>query len=375
MTEVKKQDDIIRYGEESSVMEQLLASKQGFLMPKVGDTVVGKIIGASKNEVHIDIGGVTAGVIRGPEVEDSLGTTDNIKIGDEVSAVVIDLENEMGEIELSFKQASQTKAWQKVTDLMRSGEVVQAEIMDANRGGLMVKVGRMVGFLPVSQLSPEHYPRVEGGDKGKILEILNSYVGMLMPVKVIDVDEAEQKVIVSSKDAWAEKEKDKLTKYKVGDVVEGKVSGVVDFGAFVEFGDGLEGLIHISELAWQRIDDPKTVIKKGDAVKAQVIQVEGTKISLSLKRLQNDPWLKALEKYKVGDVVKGKVLKVNPFGVFVELDKDIHGLCHVSELTSKKIADPREIVKDGDMKEFKVISVEPNDHRLGLSMKALEKAA
>lgn len=359
----------------SSRMDELLSSGKGGTLPQPGDTVTGKVLSASKNEVHIDLGGVASGVVRGPEVEDESGEYDNIKIGNEVSAVVLEQENENGQIELSFKLASHARAWDKLEALVRSGEIVDADIADANRGGLMIKVGKIPGFLPVSQLPPDMYPRVEGGDKNRILAILTGYVGKKVPVKILDVDETDAKLIVSAKDAWAETEKDKLDKYKVGDTVEGNVTGVVDFGAFVEFGEGLEGLVHISEIAWQRIDDPRDYLKRGQRVKAQVIQVDGTKISLSLKRLQIDPWKQAVDKYKVGDVVSGKVLKINPFGVFVELDEEIHGLAHVSELSTKKVDDPHDMVKEGNTYVFKIISIEPNNHRLGLSMKALQREA
>lgn len=364
----------IKQEEAGSLLEQLLSSTQSVALPKVGDTVTAKVLSVSKNEIHLDIGGIASGVVRGREAEDPSGAYENIKIGDDVQAIVVDLENELGEIELSFRQASHQKSWDALYDLMRKAEIVEADVLDANRGGLMIKVGKVGGFLPVSQLAPEFYPRVEGGDKNRILEILSSYIGMQMPVKIIDVGADEERLIVSGKDAWAEQEKDKLALFKVGDTVEGTVTGVVDFGAFMEFGEGLEGLIHISEIAWQRIDNPRDYLKRGQKVKAQIIQVDGTKISLSLKRLLEDPWVKAVEKYKVGDKVKGKILKVNPFGVFVELDKDIHGLAHVSELSTKKVTEPTDIVKEGETHEFQVISVEPSDHRLGLSIKALERA-
>lgn len=259
-------------------------------IPKVGDLVKGKIISLTKAEAHIDMDGLATGIVRGREFFDEANQYKNLKIGDEVTATVIEAENESGEMELSFRFAGHQKAWDELKAYVASGEVVKAKITDANKGGLMVKVGQVAGFLPVSQLATEHYPRVPGGDKNKILERLKTYVGQSFDVKVITADETEDKLIVSEKSVWDEQQKDIIAKYKVGDTVETKVTAVTDFGVFVEFGDRLEGLVHISELAWQRIDDPRDYFKVGDKVKAEIIAVDGSKIFLSFKKLKKDPW-------------------------------------------------------------------------------------
>lgn len=354
-----------------SLMAKLLAEQGELPIPEVGTIIEGKVIAASKNEVHLDIEGVSTGVIRGPELIDESGEYSELKLGDAAQATVMELENENGELELSLRQAGHQKAWDELERLMREEDVVESEIVDANKGGLLVRVGRVPGFLPVSQLTIEHYPRVEGGNKNKILEKLQSYIGDKFRVRVIDVDESDDKMIVSEKAAKQEEHKKIISKYKVGDIVDGRITGVVDFGAFIEFGEGLEGLVHISELAWQRIDNPRDIIKVADEIKAQIISIDDSKISLSIRRLQDDPWVEVVKKYNVGDVVKGKVLKVNPFGAFVELDTDIHGLAHISELSYKKISSPKEVVEIGSDYKFKILTIEPKDHRLGLSMKAL----
>jgi small subunit ribosomal protein S1 len=234
----------------------------------------------------------------------------------------------------------------------------------------MVKVGNVIGFLPVSQLTTENYPRIEGGDKNKILSYLKTFTNKIMRTKIIDVSEKDEKLIVSEKAAWDEKQRAALSGYKVGDKVKGKITGVVDFGAFIEFGEGLEGLIHISELAWQRIDDPKTVVKVGDTVEAEIISLDDTKVSLSMKKLKMDPWQEVAAKYTIGQKVKGKVLKINPFGAFVELDQEIHGLAHISELSDKPIKNPEEVVRAGETYDFRILTIEPKEHRLGLSLRA-----
>jgi small subunit ribosomal protein S1 len=361
--------------EEKTKDFQKLLDDSSVKIPKKGDIVKGKIISISNKEVNIDINGITTGIIRGRELFAESEDYSDLKLGDEVEATVIDVENENGEMELSFRFAGQQKAWDGLRALLTSGEIIEATITDANKGGLMMKVRHMVGFLPVSQLAPEHYPRVQGGDKGKILEKLRKYAGEKFQVKVIDVDEKEEKVIVSEKVAWEETQKDVIGKYNIGDVVEGKVAAVTDFGVFIKFGDNddLEGLIHISELAWQRIDNPNDIIEVGQTVKAEIISIQGSKIFLSMKKLKEDPWINVEKKYKVGQLVKGKVLKINHFGFFVELDADIHGLAHMSELSDKPNVKPTELAKPGDILEFRILSIEPKDHRLGLSLKDVGK--
>jgi len=360
----------------TSQLSKILAEGDFVKIPKIGDIVKGKVIDISRSEIRLDIDGLTTGIVRGREFYDESNDYADLKVGDEVEATVIELENESGEMELSFRFAGHQKAWDNLNDLKNEGKIVKATITDANKGGLMIRVGKIAGFLPVSQLMPEHYPRVPGGDKNRILDRLKSYIGKNFDTKIIDANEGEDKLIVSEKAAWEEKQKDVIASYKVSDVVEGKVTAVTDFGVFVEFGeDNLEGLIHISELAWQRIDDPNDFVKVGDKIKAEIINVEGSKIFLSIKKLKRDPWSNVSEKYKVGELVKGKVLKINPFGLFVELDEDIHGLAHISELSTKPINDPNEVAKPGDELEFKILSIEPENHRLGLSLKDLKSTS
>lgn len=353
----------------SSEMKKLFSQDKGVEIPKDGDLIEGVVVSLGKSEIHIDIPGLTTGVIRGKEIFDESGEASELKKGDTVAAVVMEIENENGEIELSLRQAGHQKAWDNLIRIKDDGEIVQAKITDANRGGLMIRVGNVAGFLPVSQLTVEHYPRVDGGNKNRILEILKSYIKKIFDVKIIDVDEVQDKLIVSEKAAWEEQQKDLISKYKIGDMVEGKVTGVVDFGAFVEFDNGFEGLVHISELAWQRIDDPRQIIHTGDKVKARIIDVQGSKISLSIRDLQEDPWVSITKKYKIGQEVNGKVLKLNSFGAFVRLDDAIHGLAHISELSDESVSDPGDIVKIGNEYTFRILSIEPKNHRLGLTLR------
>lgn len=360
-----------------SPMEELL-TKHLIEIPSVGDVVHGIVMNVSSNHALIDLGGLGTGIVLGKEMRDGLGADGKLKVGAEVSATLISFETEDGYIELSIREASYEKSWEDIEEKLNGREVVQTKVTDANKGGLMIEINGISGFLPVSQLSSEHYPRVEDGDKNKILELLKKLVGQEISVRILDADRASEKLIVSEKAAQSEKERELINRLKVGDTIEGEVSGVVDFGAFVKFSapdneDGkkasekLEGLVHISELAWQLIDDPREIIKTGDHVSAKIIGIEDSRISLSMKALKEDPWEKVSEKYKVGDEVKGKIDKINHFGAFVYLDKDIHGLAHVSEFSDvypgRKM---EEVFTAGETYTWKILSIEPKSHRLGL---------
>ncbi|MEJ0021653.1 MAG: S1 RNA-binding domain-containing protein [Candidatus Doudnabacteria bacterium] len=357
-------------------MQELLAQEGvDIKVPKVGDVLEAKVLSVGKNEVFVDIDGIGLGVVRGRELFDESVRASSLKIGDQVIASVIEPENKDGNIELSFRAAGQERVWQTLQERLKSREVIKTKILEANKGGLMVEVNGVIGFLPVSQLSSEHYPRVEEGDKNKILGVLKSYVGKIFDVQIITADPADEKLIVSEKAVSEEELRSKIGKLQLGAIVEGEVSGIVDFGIFLKFGEGLEGLVHISELAWTRIDHPKDLFRVGQKVQAQVISIDRDRISLSIKRLQPDPWAESIKKYQVGQIVLGKVTKVMSFGAFVELDPDIYGLVHSVELSNEEVKDPSELVKVGQEMEFKIISIEPQEHRLGLSLRAVASPA
>lgn len=359
--------------QKAQTMQELLSSGVEIRVLKPGDMVEGTLISVGKNEVYVDLEGYGVGVVRGRELYDDQATLNALKPGDKVFVSVVDPENKDGIVELSMRQAGQERVWQSIKEKMDKKEVIRTKILEANKGGLMVEINGVVGFLPVSQLSLEHYPRVEDGDKNKILQVLQSYVGQLFDVQIITADSEEEKLIVSEKAVFEEELEAKLAKLKIGQVVEGVITGVVDFGAFVKFGE-LEGLVHISELAWQRIDNPKDIVQVGQKVKAKIISIDKGRVSLSIKQLMEDPWLEAVKKYQIGQKVTGRVTKLMPFGVFVELDKDIQGLAHIMELSHEAVKNPEDVLKVGEEKEFKIISIEPSEHRLGLSLKALQEA-
>jgi len=355
--------------EQMSEFESLL-EKDTIKIPQVGEIVKGVVVTASKSEVKLDVDGVMMGIIRGPELYNEVEEFSSLKPGDEIEAAVIDADNENGELELSFRLVGQEKAWKKLRQALKDKSTIKVKIVDANKGGLLSRYCQIDGFLPVSQLAPENYPRISGGDKSKILEKLKSFVGQEFEVTVITLSEEDNKIIFSEKDVWNKKQKPALDKYRVGLEVDGKITAITNFGVFVTFGENIEGLVHISELAWQRIDSPSEMYKVGDKIKAEIISIDGAKVFLSAKKLLKDPWLEASAKYQVGQVVSGIILKVNPFGLFVKLDDEIHGLAHVSQLNldgKEKITD---LYNPEEVRNFEVVSISPNEHRLGLKLAA-----
>lgn len=336
-------------------------------IPKIGEIVEGKVIGKGKSSVFLNLGNWGTGVIYGREFYEAKEELKKLNAGDTVFAKIVDLENEEGYIELSLTRAGKELAWETLRQKKDADELIKVKITGANKGGLLAEVSNIPAFLPVSQLSPENYPKVEDADAQKILRALQKFVGKEMELKVFDINPKENKLILSERAKEAEKIREMLKNYKVGDVVEGEITGVVDFGAFIRFGkENLEGLIHISELDWQLIDDPSEVVKTGEKVNAKIIDISNGKISLSIKSLKKDPWDGIEEKFKKGDVIKGKVLKLNPFGAFIQIEDKIQGLCHISEFGTQ--AKMEESLSVGKEYNFSIISIESKDHRMSLKL-------
>lgn len=353
---------------DNNVMETLLQNNP-LNLPVAGEDIQGKVLDIGTNAMYIDLGPIGTGVVLGEELHDGFGTIKTLKKGDDVTATVITTNTEDGYIELSLKQASEDKVWEDLLAKQASEEPVDVKIIDANKGGLLININGINGFLPVSQLAYDHYPRVDGGDKTKILGRLKEYTGEIFRVTIINVNREENKLIVSEKAARKNEEMNLVNSYEKGDTVEGEVTGVVDFGVFMKFGkDGhkLEGLVHISELSWQLVENPRDLYKEGDKVKAQVIEIVNGKISLSIKALTEDPWNKITEKFKTDQIVEGQVAKMNHFGIFVQLDPEVRGLVHNSEI--EKDRPKYTALKEGTSMKFKVLSVDPEEHRISLAL-------
>lgn len=355
----------------SDVMAQLLANMSVEITnPEPGTLVDGVVVTLAKNKILVDLGGVATGVISGQEAHDSQGTIKTLKEGDPISAYVLEEENEDGLVVLSLRKASQKKTWQRFIDSYEESSVIEVKASEANKGGLLLNIDGIKGFIPVSQLAPLHYPRVNGANSTQILTRLQKLIGIPLKVKILNLDRDGGKLILSEKAAESVKRDEALDKLDVGQKIKGKISGIVNFGIFVTF-NGLEGLVHISEIAWGHVKDPNDFGKLGTEVEVLVIGKERDKISLSMKRLVPDPWVEAAKKYKVGTIIKSEINRITPFGAFVKLDDDINGLIHISEISNNEDDKPEDVLNVGDKIEAKIIAIDPDEHRVGLSIKAL----
>jgi len=376
---------------------------------KVGDIVEGKIIGFGRSAVYLDLKPYGTGIIYGREFQEGKSMLKKMKIGDSLLAKIIDLENEEGFIELSITQAGKELTWEQLMLKKEKNEILKIKILEANKGGLLTEISGVSAFLPVSQLSSEHYPRVEGGDHEKILKELKKFVGQELEVKIFDISPKEEKLILSEKAKEIEKIKGILKNYQEGEIVEGEITAVLDFGAFIRFplpsvaqgakegaivtkegpaegpaeggrvagglesakasaGESfvLEGLIHISELDWQLIENPSEIVKVGERVKAKIIKISDDKIFLSLKALKPNPWEDFSEEHKAGEMISGQVIKFNPFGAFIKIDEKIQGLCHISEFGSQEKMEDN--LKINEKYNFEISEIDPKEHRLILKL-------
>jgi small subunit ribosomal protein S1 len=333
--------------------------------PQVGEVIEGKVIGIEKARVYVDLQPYGTGLIYGKEFITARDVIKKINIGDSVSAKVTDAGNKEGYIELSLKEARQALIWDEAEKAIKDKKVFELPVQEANKGGLIISWQGIIGFLPASQLKSEHYPKIVDGDKDRILEELKKLVGQKISVAIITASPKEGKLIFSEKNL-EKKEKQKMAdKYTVGDVLSGEVTGMVDFGVFVKLEDGLEGLVHISEIDWALVEDPRALFKVGDKVNVKVIDVKDGKVSLSIKALKPNPWLEAEKKYKKGDEVEAVIIKFNKYGALASIEEGVSGLMHVSDFGSE--VKMKEKISLGKSYKFKINVFEPNNQKLGLS--------
>lgn len=344
-------------------MAELLASAEVAPLQK-NDTIEGNIISQDKHEIWLDLGMQGTGLVVGRELEQ----TKDLKEGDSLSATVLEAESPEGYAILSLRKVSREKGWEVLEERAKTKESFGIVPFDANKGGLLIEVEGVRGFLPVSQLAAENYPRVTGADKDEILHRLNQLIGRTLMVRVLDLDRTQNKLIVSEKEALREFTEGKISNLKVGDKVTGIVTGVVDFGVFVNV-DGVEGLVHISEIAWDRVDNPSKYVKVGQEIKAVIISIDQDKLSLSMKQLSVDPWAQEIANYKEGDSVEGTITRITPFGAFVQVTPVIEALVHISELSAEHVSDPNALVSVGEKKQFRIIGIDKEQHKLSLSLK------
>ncbi len=344
-------------------MDDLLAGSEVKQLES-GDVIEGVVSSVRKHEVWIDLGAKGVGVVMRRE----LSHGQQLEPGQTVTVSVIDPELEEGHALLSMKRAAKDRGWDELKRIFDAQEIVDVTPYDANRGGLLVELEGIRGFLPVSQLAAGHYPRVSGADKDEILQKLNALVSQTIRVRVLDVSRKDNKLIFSEKEAVKDDMHARFAELKVGDIVEGVVTGVIDFGAFVNV-QGIEGLIHISEISWERVEDPRNYVKVGDTVKAKIIAIDKDRLSLSLKQMSEDPWLKEVKAFKKGDVVEGKITRITPFGAFVQLSPSVEALVHVSEMSDDETVDPQQIFKLNESKQFKVLDIDNEARKIALSLK------
>ncbi len=336
--------------------------------PNPGELVEGTVSSLGRARVYVDLFPYGTGLILGREYMNARDVLRKVNVGDIIAAKVVDTKNKDGYIELSLKEARQALIWTEAEDAIKHKKSLSLLVKEANKGGLIIEWQGISGFLPASQLSAEHYPRVEDGDKDKILSVLQQLVGTHLSLTIITADQKEGKLIFSEKGPQEKEEKEvKVSKYAVGNILEGEVTGAVDFGVFVKLEAGLEGLVHISEIDWGLVENTRTLFTVGDKVKVKVIEVKDDKISLSIKQLRENPWVLASAKYAKDQVVDGVVIKYNKHGALASIEEGVAGLVHISEFVSE--AELRNALELGKKYRFKITLFEPKEHRMTLSIK------
>lgn len=366
--------------DEASAEEAEAVKKQGVMYtyltespepPKEGDIVEGTVSAIGRARVYIDLPPFGTGLIYGREFMNARDILRKVGIGDSIAAKVVNAGNEDGHIELSLKEARQALIWSDAESAVKNQTVMSLEVKEANKGGLILDWQGIQGFLPASQLAAEHYPRVEDGDKDKILGELQNLVGTFLSVIIITADQKEGKLIFSEKGPQEKEEKEeKVRNYEVGDTLSGEVTGVVDFGVFVKLEEGLEGLVHISELDWGLVEDTRSLYKVGDRVQVKVIEVKDDKISLSIKQLRENPWVSASKKYTKDQEVQGVIIKYNKHGALASIEEGVAGLVHISEFESEE--DLKNKLSLGQSYPFTITLFEPKEQRMTLSFKKPE---
>jgi len=357
---------------DASLFAELLEQSAEIKYPKEGEVITGTIEKIEKKNILVNVNNQFTGLVISKELGNSVDFN-ALQAGQAIDVMVLGDSIERGLLILSLKRANQIKSLNALNSNFETGEVMTVRATEANKGGLLVDIDGLKGFIPVSQLTPLHYPRVEGADPEKILEHLNSLLTVDFKVRVINVDDGGKKIIFSEKAAIEEQRTKALETLKQGDIVEGVVSGILSYGLFVTF-DGLEGLVHVSEIDWGHVNNPGKFAKVGMKVKVKVIGLDSEKISLSIKQLKDNPWDVLAKKVKTGDTIKAPISRISQFGAFMDLDGGIQGLIHLSEISHGVVKDIREHVKVGEEITAKIINFEPTKKRIGLSLKALTPA-
>jgi small subunit ribosomal protein S1 len=345
------------------IMSQLLTeeAKAAIQVFMPGKTIGGIVIASSTSRILVQLPGGVTGIVTKKEATGFGVTTDDYEAGTPIEAMVIQSENEQGLVLMSLRRASQEMVWAELNECFEQTRIIKVKVTDANKGGLMTLYKGIKAFLPVSQLTPLNYPRVDGADSGEILRRLQSHIGNEMAVRVINADRERGKLIVSEKAAISEKQEETLKSINVGDVVTGQVCGIVKFGIFVTFG-GAEGLVHLSELDWGHVSDPGKKFDLGQKVEVLVLGVEGKKLSFSIKRLTDDPWKNQVKEFAAGQKVSGRVVRWNSNGIFIAVNENVNGLFPLEDYGVSSHSELR--VREGETRTGEILKVDYDSHRL-----------
>ena len=352
----------------SALLAQILKNDAAGSRLREGDVVEATLLRKTPREAYFDLGRSGTGIVYGVEFLNARDLIKNLNAGDKMPAKITDLDGDSGYAELSLVEAGKQRLWQQVQELLDSGEIVKMKVSASNSGGLIGNLSDLKAFLPISQLSTDHYNQVADSDRQKTAEGLKKFIGEEMQVKVINVNPRVNKLIVSERETVNANVKELLAKYEVGQTVPALVSGLADFGIFVRFADNpqIEGLVHISEIDHRIVDNPKEIVKMGEAIQVKIIDIRENRVFLSLKALKEDPWEKVADFFKEGDVVKGTVYKFNPFGATVDLEHGIQGMIHVSEFGS--LEEMKKEIAPGEEYSFKIESLKLQEKRISLKI-------
>jgi small subunit ribosomal protein S1 len=343
-------------------MDDLLKKGTSVVAFRAGDTIKGTVLDVTPSRILLELDGGLTGIITKKEAT-GFYSEEEIDQGTVLESVVLDPENEQGLVVLSLRRASQDMVWAELSTIMQEERIIKVKIAEANKGGLMAVYKGMRSFLPVSQLTPINYPRVDGADSGQILRKLQEHLGKEFAVRVINVDRENGKVIISEKAAHEGQTKETLKKLKEGDVIKGEVSGVLKYGIFVAY-NGVEGLVHLSEMDWGHVSDPAQHYELGDKVEVVVIGIDGDKLSFSIKQLSEDPWKEKVASYEENQKISGKLLRWNAQGIFIEIEPDVQGVFSLEEFGVEEYTELK--LKEGETLEGIIDSINYDSHRFEL---------
>jgi small subunit ribosomal protein S1 len=363
----------------NQTMESLLNEQElNVDLPQPGERRTGMIASISPSQILVSIGAKSEGVVSGRELDQlSAEEREALKVGEEVHVYVVNPEDENGNVVLSLKRAQEQISWENVEKLVEGDTVIDSKVIGFNKGGLIVGVEGLRGFVPSSQISAMRRSQSTGDTPEQRWQKM---IGQPISVRVIEVDRERRRLILSERAASTESRQSikerVIEELEEGKVYTGRVTSLANFGAFINI-NGADGLVHLSELSWDHIEHPREVLEVGQEVKVKVINVDREKkrIGLSVRALQSDPWRSRVEKYSVGQLVEGVITRLTKFGAFARLEGDIEGLIHISEIAEHRIEHPKEVLKEGEVKSLRVIRIDPDQHRIGLSLRKVDSAA